>query len=439
MNRHVAVIGAGWSGLACALTLLDHGAQVTLIEAAPQPGGRARGVDVALGDTTYALDNGQHLLLGAYRETLRLIARVGLDRDRLLMRLPFAQRHADGHALVARRARAPWHLVTALLTARGYTWSDRVSIVRDVIAFKRQKWRVARDRPARAVLRHATPNVARRLWNPLCLAALNVPLEEASAQIFLNVLADSLGAAAPASDLLLPRGDLSALFPRAAAATLQQAGVKLLLRHSATALQGRGVDGWTLALRDGRVEADAVVLALPAERALPLLASTRLPALGAVCAQLQRITYAPITTLYLRYPSATRLRWPMLALDDDPSRQRFAQWIFDRGSLDPACAGVLAAVISGAGAHMATDRDVLLAAVARQLADELALPPPVAGYLIVEKHATIAPGPGSERPAAVLPAAGLFLAGDAADSPYPSTIEGSVRAGIAAARAALSA
>jgi uncharacterized protein with NAD-binding domain and iron-sulfur cluster len=91
-------------------------------------------------------------------------------------------------------------------------------------------------------------------------------------------------------------------------------------------------------------------------------------------------------------------------------------------------------VISGAGPYRDLDRDALGQAVARQLR-ALGLPEPIAHYAIIEKHATIVPAPGLRRPAAVLPVAGLFLAGDAADSPYPSTIEGSVRSGIAAAAA----
>jgi len=73
VSRHVAVIGAGWSGLACGLELTASGHEVTLLEAAPQAGGRARAVVVRLGDRQFLLDNGQHLLIGAYRETLRLM------------------------------------------------------------------------------------------------------------------------------------------------------------------------------------------------------------------------------------------------------------------------------------------------------------------------------------------------------------------------------
>jgi len=439
MSRHVAVVGAGWSGLACALTLQDGGARVTLFDAAPQPGGRARRVNVTLGDTTYALDNGQHLLVGAYRSTLQMIARAGLDAEHLLLRMPFDLRFADGTALTAGHGPAPWHLLGAILRARGFSWPDRLSILRDVTAWKRQRWRVPADQSARSVLRHATPNVAQWVWNPLCLAALNVPLEDASAQIFLNVLADSFGARAAASDLLLPRGDLSALFPLAATDTMQRAGADVRLRCSVTAIRNRGSNRWALALRDGECDADAVVLALPPDRAGSLLASADRPELAAACAALQQITSAPIATIYLRYPPSTRLPFPMLALRDDCGQRRFAQWVFDRGALDRSCAGVFAAVISGVGPHLDLGRETLLASLAQQLTNELALPPPLASYLIVEKHATIKPGPGLWRPSAILPAAGLFIAGDAADSPYPSTIEGSVRAGIAAARAALNA
>ncbi len=438
MNRRVAVVGAGWSGLACSLTLQDGGAQVTLIDAAPQPGGRARRVDVELGDATYALDNGQHLLLGAYSETLRLIARVGLDADQLLLRIPFELRYPDCHSLRAGRWPAPWHLAAALLTARGFSLADRASIVRDLIASKRRGWMVAADVAADELFRFATPEVQRLIWNPLCLAALNVPLREASAQIFLNVLKESLGATAADSQMLIPRCNLSALFPSAALGRLQRAGAEVLLRHAATVLRSRDHGGWTLTLRDRKVDADAVVVALPPAPASALLESTAVPALAPICEQLGAIESVPIATVYLRYPPDARLPAPVFVLNDDPSRQRYGQWVFNRGALDSACAGVMAVVISGSGPHLEISRDELLSAVVCQMADDFALPMPIAGYLLVEKRATIRPCPGLRRPAAELPATGLFLAGDAADSPYPSTIEGSVRAGIEAARAALS-
>ncbi|MGE5336181.1 MAG: hydroxysqualene dehydroxylase HpnE [Gemmatimonadota bacterium] len=439
MSRHVCVVGAGWSGLACALALQQHGSDVTLIDAAPRPGGRARRVDVALGDASYPLDNGQHLLVGAYRETLKVIARVGLDPARMLLRVPFGLRYPDGFALAARRLPAPWHLATALLAAGRFTFADRISLARDVHQWKRDGWLLARDVPAREVLRFATPGALRRVWNPLCLAALNAPLDQASGQILLNVLKDSIGTGAAASDMLVPRCDLSALFPDAALRALRDGGARVILRAAATALITRPGARWSLALRDRTLDADAVVLALPPERAAALLESSALAELSPAVAQLRRIESAPIATVYLRYVPPLRLAAPLYALHDDPGRGRFGQWVFDRGVLDPARAGVLAVVISGSGPHLGVERDGLCKAVADQLSEDLALPPPLAHRVIVEKRATILPRPGLLRPAVSLPAPGLFLAGDAADSGYPSTIEGSVRAGIAAAHAAISA
>ena len=118
-SRRVAVIGGGWSGLAAAVDLADHGCAVTLLEAAPQLGGRARRVELALGDRTFPLDNGQHLLIGAYRETLALMQRVGIDPQAAFLRLPFTLRYPDGFALQAARLPAPLHLAGALLFARG--------------------------------------------------------------------------------------------------------------------------------------------------------------------------------------------------------------------------------------------------------------------------------------------------------------------------------
>src|SRR3546814_10634567 len=53
----------------------------------------------------------------------------------------------------------------------------------------------------------------RGFWQPLCLAALNTPLEQACAQLFAHVLRDSLGGTRDASDVLIPNVDLSQLWP----------------------------------------------------------------------------------------------------------------------------------------------------------------------------------------------------------------------------------
>ena len=66
---NVGIIGAGYAGMAAAVALAQNGVSVTVYESAWQLGGRARGVEYR----GTQLDNRQHILLGWYRHTLKLI------------------------------------------------------------------------------------------------------------------------------------------------------------------------------------------------------------------------------------------------------------------------------------------------------------------------------------------------------------------------------
>ncbi|HTT12614.1 MAG TPA: hydroxysqualene dehydroxylase HpnE [Burkholderiaceae bacterium] len=434
---HVAVIGAGWSGLAAAITLLDAGQRVTLVEAAPQVGGRARRVDVMLGDRIYSLDNGQHLMVGAYRAYLDLARRVGVALEKRFLVTPFALRYADGFRMVAARAPAPLHLAAALAGARGLTWRERIHAVLWVRGWQRRRWTLAEDRAAATLFDAHPPRLVERLWGPLCLAALNVRLESASARVFLQVLGDTLGADAAASHLLLARYNASGLFPDAAETAIRASGGVVRLHEPALGLESASADTWRLRLRRDGIDADAVILALPPARCTDLMRTTGEAALHAAIEQLERLGSAPIATVYLRYPESVRLPHPLLALLERPEHGDYGQWVFDRGLLESACAGVLSVVVSGTGSHADLSARDLAAAIARQLSACLGLPRPSAHAVLVEKRATITPGPGLVRPDVRLPVRGLYLAGDAAASPYPSTLEGSIRTGIAAAHAAI--
>ena len=115
----MAVVGAGWSGLAAAVALAEAGLRVTLFESAPQAGGRARTTELETPFGRLALDNGQHLLVGAYAETLALVARVTGAPDAVLARAPMRLVAVDGLSVVPMAAPAPWHLAGGLLRARG--------------------------------------------------------------------------------------------------------------------------------------------------------------------------------------------------------------------------------------------------------------------------------------------------------------------------------
>jgi len=434
----VAVAGGGWAGCAAAVELARQGCQVTLFEAARSLGGRARGVEVR----GLALDNGQHILLGAYKESLRMMARVGVDQQSAFLRLPVQMRYPDGGGMdfVAPRLPAPLHLVVALLRAKGLDRADKLALARFRSAGRWMGWQLNDDCTVTELLERfdQTERLVRLLWRPLCIAALNTPPERASANVFLAVLRDSLGASRrAASDMLLPRLAMGALFPEPAGAWLERQGHAVRLGVKVASIQRDG-DAWLLTpgadAPDERF--DVVVLATPAPVSAALLAA--LPDAAAVAGQLDAMTHEPIATCYLQYAAGTRLELPFHALLDDPAADRWGQFVFDRAHLDPSQDGLLAVVVSAAGDAANLPREQLAAAIAAQLAQDFGRPElaaPAWTQLITEKRATFACTPGLARPGNVTPLPGLVLAGDYTASDYPATLETAVRSGQAAATA----
>jgi squalene-associated FAD-dependent desaturase len=429
----VAVIGAGWAGCAAAVELTRRGAKVTLYEAARVAGGRAR----RIGYQGHVLDNGQHILLGAYRDTLRMMRTVGLRPAELLLRLPLQMRypsHSEGMDMVAPRLPAPLHLLAGVLRATGLSVADKLSLARFSSAARWMGWQLNVDCTVLELLERfgQTERLTKLMWRPLCIAALNTPPERASAKVFLAVLRDSLGAGRAASDMLLPRVDLSALFPDAALAWVQKHGGRVLTGSRVNVLNADG-DDWIVDTGNQTFRHTQVVIATAADNARGLLTNID-PSISAALA----FDVEPITTCYLQYDAQLRLPSVMLALVDDPDQHRWGQFVFDRGQLDAAQSGLLAVVISASGT--AIDSGTLEKSLAAQLAEALRMPAlasPLWSKAITEKRATFACVPNLVRPPNTTAHRGLWLAGDYTEGEYPATIEGAVRSGLEAARGVL--
>ncbi len=430
-SKTIAVIGAGWAGCAAAIELARRGARVSLFEAARIPGGRARRVE----HDGHTLDNGQHLLLGAYRDTLHVMRLAGVDPARAMLRLPLQMRYpaqSDGMSFVAPRLPAPFHLLIALVRATGLTTADKLAMARFSTAARWMDWQLDIDCSVSELLDRfdQTERLVTLMWRPLCIAALNTPPERASARVFLRVLGDSLGATRSASDMLLPTEDLSALFPDAAIAYLEKHHGKALTGVRIRSLQAEGAS-WRLVADDGDAVYDRVIVATSAAAAQALLA----PHDPALAEQLA-FDYEPITTCYLQYDSTVRLAHAFYALRDQPELSRWGQFVFDRGWLDTTQAGLLAVVISASSDAIAQDKEALVREIAQQLAESFqdpALASPRWTQLITEKRATFACAPNLQRPANTTALEHLWLAGDYTEGPYPATIEGAVRSGLQAA------
>jgi squalene-associated FAD-dependent desaturase len=437
-SKTIAVVGGGWAGCAAAVELARSGCKVTLFEASRTLGGRARRVEID-GKT---LDNGQHILLGAYKETLRLIRLVGLDADRLMLRLPLQMRYPEdsgGMDFVApRRLPAPLHMLAALWRATGLTRADKLALARFSTTARWMDWRLHADCSVSELLLRfdQTERLTKLMWRPLCIAALNTPPQRASAQVFLNVLRDSLGARRAASDMLLPRVDLTALFPQHAA--------QFIVRRGGTVRHGINVkhikqngEHWLLetdAVPDTEhmpARFDGIVIATQPSHAAALLADLM------DTGDMTSLDYEPITTCYLQYDADQRLPQAFLALVDDEKANAWGQFVFDRGQLDPAQAGLLAVVVSASSAAIALGHEALIRTVAAQLAQVLKMPvlmQPHWAKVISEKRATFACTPGLKRPLNSTGLHGLALAGDYTCGDYPATLEAAVGSGVLAAQ-----
>lgn len=418
-----AVIGAGWAGIAAAVELVRRGARVTLLDANRTAGGRARRV-------TYrgeSLDNGQHLLLGAYRETLALLEAVGAPASSL-RRLPLAIRYPGGPSLSAPRLPAPLHLAVALVFAEGFTAREKAAALRLGLAVRRAESLALPGEKVRALLaRLRQPErLTRRVWEPLCVAALNTPGERADAAVFARVLRDALLRRRADSDFLVPAADLSAVLPEPALTWLGERGTRLLLGRRVAGLARTGA-GWKVDAAEVAEPFDLVVCATAPHEAAALLGPVE--GLGPLAARLASIAHEPITTVYLQYATRVRLPHPLVALENAP-----AQWLFDREALGGA-RGLVAAVISASHAEAALDQEVLGTRVHREV-ERLAGPleAPRWTKVITEKRATFSCTPGAFRPPAATGLEGLALAGDYTEGPYPATLEGAVASGLRAAR-----
>jgi squalene-associated FAD-dependent desaturase len=439
-----AIIGGGYAGMAAAVALAERGVPVTVFESAQQLGGRARGLPLSHrgrdGEGETQLDNGQHLLLGCYRATLRMIEQVGGNIEQDFLRLPLQLDLHGEFSLKAPRLPAPLHLLVALLTAQGLSFRARLNAARFMLALRRNNFILpshihgrgaegegkgeGNDMTVTELLAQygQDADLVQKLWEPLCIAALNTPIHKASAQVLLNVLRDALNRSRADSDMLLPRINFTALFPQRAANYVEQRGGKVFIACGVEALRPME-DCIEITSAQGTSRFSHVICTAPPAVAAKLLRP--IAALEDVVAQIEALQHQPIYTVYLQYPAHVTLPHPMLGL-----HLSYSQWLFDKGRISGQH-GLLAAVISAEGIHQELSQDELAQKVIAELSAEFGIAEQPEWFkVIAEKRATFCCAPNLQRPSQQTPLPRLLLAGDYTAGDYPATLEGAVMSGM---------
>lgn len=429
-KTHVAIIGGGLAGLSAAAELADKGIKATIFEAGLQLGGRARSVNIEFNSQIIKVDNGQHIMLGAYQDTLKLLKKIGVPEKMAFMRFPLVLDMISPKGVSIFKFATPTFLpfpvnqLMGFLFCHGLSFTERLNVIKLIFFLKKNHYKIRHDMPLRSYLdeQKQSSKVVVLLWEPICLAALNTPIHLASTRVFLNVLNDTFNQNKKSSDFLLAKLDLSRIFAEPISRYLSKNNVNILLNQRVRIVK-LAEHRFSVVTKTAEHEFSHVIMATSPARLQKLL--IELPDLVATGEQTEHYEFQPIYTIYLQYSSLTTLGKPMAGLVDS-----YSQWVFDRGIL---CGqrGLMAVVISAEGKHQKLTQEALALKVAQEL--HYAFPnlvKPLWHKVIAEKRATFSCKFNLPRPTNLTPYPNLLIAGDYTYADYPSTIEGAVRSGV---------
>jgi len=457
----VVVVGGGFAGLSAAVRLTRHGACVLVVEARGRLGGRA----TALRDreTGELVDNGQHVLLGCYADTLAFLHDIGADDHvRMQRQLGVTMIDRDGRRtrLECPRLPSPFHLLAGVLDWDALDWRDRWSVLqmagpirvarravraRAKAAARGQTAAAAEEQLAASpgetvegwLIRNGqTPRLREMLWEPLALAALNQPASTAAAPVFTRVLGEMLAGDDRSAAIVLPTRPLDLMYAEPARAYIEGHGGRVVTGSPATITVG---DGRVVGVRAAAEQwaPAAVVSAVPWHACANLFDGDTGP-LASILNRAGAMHSSPIVTVNLWFGGQ---HWPDLGADFVGLPGRTMQWVFDKRGAFGGHASHVSLVCSGAADVLDWPNDRLVPTALQELRD--AVPalrdvPVRHATVIREPRATFSLALGEPaRPATTTAIENLFLAGDWIDTGLPATIESAVRSGHWAAAAAV--
>ncbi len=439
MTADAVVIGGGVAGFSAATALAEAGAQVLLLEARPGLGGRATAFTDP--ETGERVDNGQHILMGCYVDTLALLARIdALDRVRWQAGLALTMVDERGHESVLKLPPmpSPLHLLGGVLAWDALSWTERLSILRVGAALGAAKASAGAGVSNETVREWLTrlgqaPRLCELFWEPLALAALNQSIDQAAASYFVGILERMFGPDPSSSALVMPVVPLDELYAEPARAWLEARGHQVRVNAPArVVVEGDRVTG--VRVRGEHISAPVVISTVP-WHALGAVFEAPPAALAATIANASALGSLPIVTVNLWFDRAV-MHESLIGLPG-----RAFQWVFDRRAIVGGASSHLSMISSGAETIVSMANDELIALA---LADVRAALPAARGAVVRkglavrEKRSTFSLAPDAPpRPQTETAIAGFLLAGDWIDTGLPATIESAAVSGHRAAAVVL--
>ena len=436
MTKHVSIIGGGWAGLAAAVELSKNNIPVTVYESAKQLGGRARSVEI----NGLSVDNGQHLMIGAYQQMLDLLNTVNVTEEDVFYRTPQQIKVMDLKANITAfdlklpKLPTPLNILFGMLRCPSLSFSEKIQALYrfNSLLNKRIKQDISVDQWLNKA--RLPTHYIEYLLKPLCLAALTTHTHEASAKVFQTVLQQTFNGPGSNTDLLIPKKDLGSIFPAAAKNYIESKGGKVFLEHRVSQINYNRLQATSIIINNKTIDTEQLILATPSYTTSKLL--SLIETCEPVCQKLNKLEYEPVTTVYLQYPENISLPIPMMGMINATS-----EWIFDRQYCNQP--GLIASVISATGPHLNMNKQALAQKVEEELNQLFPhWPKAESATSICEKRASFRclTDIDSIRPSINTPINNLKLCGDYVhieekNQPgLPSTLEAALQSGVKCAQ-----
>ncbi len=438
-RNEIIIIGGGLAGLSAAVHAIDHGFRPIILEDSRYLGGRARSFFAP--DIQSTIDNGQHVLSAAYKETIAFLKKIGSSHKVRFQKQFSAHFVKDvGNQLIfhAYLLPAPWHFFLPLLKKSHFTGAK----LKDFLYFFRKNLTLPANELKKMTVKEwlernrQNTDIVKFLWEPITLSILNTSIEEASAYLLHRAISQSFLHSHKNAALGIPQDWLSEIFANPAEKYIIEHGGSIYRSNPVVKLIARENYITGIISKHHQFDTPWIISAVPPYSLAKLIKPIQIPDFREIYEKIIRLECSPIVTINIFLKRAVQIKIPVAPVNSP------IHWIFPHPRKDSRFKGY-ALVMSAAKKWSTRPNDEILRMARSELLRLMGMDisgKNLVNYKIIkEKRATILQTPESLKYR--LPAksriANFFLAGDWTDTGLPATIEGAIRSGRLAIEALL--